>query len=286
MLRDGLFEASFVLEAVEIPPHGSGRPVHAVGEITDDGLPGAEVSLDSDVVPTARPPDVTDSDAVLLGPEEWDRMKGLAVAEHVGGRHLALTLGNSPMLDPDRLARQRIRKGRDVASRIDARNGRLEELIDDDSVRDTKSGWAREVQARPDADADQDIIGPETCSIGDRKMLAVVGGSRAAEMKPHAIPLVKIFQEAADLRAQCPFEGNMLDGNHVHLDASGAKSGRSLEADEAGADDDSVSAAADTLDQPARIVKRSKHQDVPMMETVAVQTSWLGSGREQQAVIR
>lgn len=100
-----LFKSSLILETVEIAPKGRSCPVNSIVEISEDGLSRANVALDANLVPAACAADVANRYAMLLCPEEWNRVKWLAVTEHVRRNHFSLALRNGPMLDPDWLAR-------------------------------------------------------------------------------------------------------------------------------------------------------------------------------------
>jgi hypothetical protein len=51
--------------------------------------------LDLDFVPVFGVSDIGEPEVILLGPEEWDRVKPFAVAKNVACRRLSLTLGHN-----------------------------------------------------------------------------------------------------------------------------------------------------------------------------------------------
>ena len=76
----------------------------------------------------------------MLAPEEGHGVEGLALAQHVARRGLALALGHDPVLDADRLAAVRIGPARDVAGGEDAGRAGLEILVDHDAAVDREPG--------------------------------------------------------------------------------------------------------------------------------------------------
>ena len=103
------------LQTIEIAiDRGDGE--HAtVAPITHQAILGLDVALNCDRVPAFGMADIVDRHVIVLAPEKRHRVEALFVPEHVGGRGLALALGDNPVLDPDALAGMRIGPARDVA---------------------------------------------------------------------------------------------------------------------------------------------------------------------------
>ena len=90
--------------------------------------------LDLDFVPVFGVSDISEPEVILLGPEEWDRVKPFAVAKNVACRRLSLTLGHNKVFDADSFAGEPVRLTRDVAGSEYAWDARLEVFVDDDAA--------------------------------------------------------------------------------------------------------------------------------------------------------
>src|SRR6185436_3984960 len=73
--------------------HRHGLPA-AFAQVADRTVALHDRAVDQDLVPILRMPDISNSEVVLLGPEEGDRIEGFAAAEHVARGGLALALGD------------------------------------------------------------------------------------------------------------------------------------------------------------------------------------------------
>ena len=84
-------------------------------------------------------PDIAEAEIVLFGPKERDVIERFTSAEDVVRRHLALTLGDDPMLHANSLTGQPVRPARDVAGGEDAWNAGFQVLVDGDAAIDRKA---------------------------------------------------------------------------------------------------------------------------------------------------
>src|SRR5580704_12276617 len=94
------FHGQLGLQAQQIAGN-RGQGKGAVAALVADRALPLEGAVNLDAVPLFCVTDVVDRDLVVLTPEERDRLEPYAVAEHVPGRRLALTLGHNPMFDTD-----------------------------------------------------------------------------------------------------------------------------------------------------------------------------------------
>ena len=112
--RDFALEFDFGAKTFEVAMDHCHRELAAIAQIGDGTVAGLDRAVDHDLVPFLRMTDIGNSEVVLLGPEEGDRIERFTAAEHVARGCLALALGNDEMLDADRLAAARIRPAGDV----------------------------------------------------------------------------------------------------------------------------------------------------------------------------
>src|SRR5205814_1398211 len=89
-----------------------------------------DFTVDHELVPRLRMTHVIDWHVVMLAPEERHGIEFLPAAEHVERSGLTLTLGDDPVLDPDRYATVWVGLARDVTRGEDAGYARLQMLID------------------------------------------------------------------------------------------------------------------------------------------------------------
>src|SRR6202040_1944315 len=103
---DRVFELDLGGEAVAITPDRQNRQLPAAMPVSHGAVLRLEPAVNLDPVPLPGMADIGEQKIVLLSPEERDGVEALAPPKHVTGRRLALTFGNDPVLDADRLARQ------------------------------------------------------------------------------------------------------------------------------------------------------------------------------------
>ena len=85
-----------------------------------------EPAIDLGLVPALGVPYVSDSEVILLTPEERHGVEPLAPTEHVARCGLSLALSHHPVFDPDALASEAVRPACNVARprRCPARSSR------------------------------------------------------------------------------------------------------------------------------------------------------------------
>src|SRR6185295_10595900 len=127
-------ELDFGEEAFVIAVHHGHGLLAAFAQIGDRAVALHDRTVDQDLVPFLRMPDIGDSEVMLLGPEEGDCIERFTPAEHVARRGLALALGDDKMLDADGLAAVRIRPAGDVPGGEHAWCAGLEEPVDEHSA--------------------------------------------------------------------------------------------------------------------------------------------------------
>ena len=218
-------------------------------------LPSSDPAISASV-PVLGVSDIAEAEIVLFGPEEWHVIEALAPAEDVVRRCLALALGDDPMFDANSLTGQPVGPARDVAGSEDAWNAALEVLIDDDTAIDREPRLFRQRDCWPHADPDDDEVGLKAFSAFQHHALLVYRGRCRAEVECHAMILMELAQEIADLRPQHFLHQDRLGPNHVDFDVPGTKRRRYFQANEAGADYDRTLCHQSAGDQSAAVSQR------------------------------
>src|SRR5579871_3605851 len=128
------------LEALQIAEDRGDCERAAAEAVAQEAILGVDVAVYGDIVPFLGVADTGDLHIVVLTPKERDGFEGLAPAEHIQRRDLALALRDHPVLDPDALAAVRVRPARDVAGGENSRHARLEHGVHRDAAVDGEPG--------------------------------------------------------------------------------------------------------------------------------------------------
>src|SRR6185437_1136192 len=216
-------ELDLCTEAFEIAMDHGDRELPASAPIGYGAVSTLQRSRDLGLVPMFGVADIGETEIVLFGPEEWDVIEALAPAEDIVRGCLALALGDDPMFDTNPLTGQSVGPARDVAGGEDAWNAALEVLIDDDTAIDREPGLFRQRECWPHADPDDDEVGLKAFSAFQHHALLVYRGRCRGEVECHAMILMELAQEIADLRPQHFFHQDRLGPNYVNFDVPGTK---------------------------------------------------------------
>ena len=132
---DGL---EVVDDVPDVDVHGRGD--HVVAQPEGDELAGVAVAAHDHRVVGVAVPDVLEADFVLVGEEVGQPIVGLMEAGGVAAGGAALVEGVGPVLGAHVAVVVRVPGVGDVAGGVDARDGGLEVLVDDDAVVDMQAG--------------------------------------------------------------------------------------------------------------------------------------------------
>src|SRR5271155_3970260 len=128
-----LLEIHLGFEALSVAEdRGRGEGL-SVSLVSKEAILLGDIALDRDLVPSLGMADVVDRDVVMLAPEEGSRRERRPVADHIERGDLALALRDNPMLDPNRLATDRIWPTRDIARGEYTGRARFEIGVDNDA---------------------------------------------------------------------------------------------------------------------------------------------------------
>ena len=105
-------------------------------------------------------------------------------------------------------------------------------------------------------------------------------------MKPHAVLLVDLAHEVADLGPEDGFHRAYLGRHDIDVEPACPQRRRYFEADKAGADHDRAPRALRSGDQRAAIVRAAQGVDMREFGPGDTESVWLGAGREQQRTPR
>ena len=196
----------------------------------------------------------------MRAPKEWNVIEPLARTEYVASCRLALSFGNDPMLDTNRRTTTTVRPARDVAGSVHALRARFEILVDDHTVVDAQSGILRQLQSRPDADADDDEIRGQALAATESDRVARNGFGGLAKMEHDAVLLVQRLDEFAEIAPHDALQRRRLGGDDVDraIRVASAERRGHLETDEAGAEHDDLLCSAGGRDQSAAVAKRAE----------------------------
>jgi hypothetical protein len=137
----------------------------------------------------------------------------------------------------DAVARARVGISGDVSRREDPRFARLEVLVDENAPFHGESGVGGKSVVRAYADPGNDDVRANVLAIVQRHGSSIDPACRAPEVKGHLVRFVQFTNEVAELWTHDPLQRAVLRRDDVHLQATHAKRGRDLEANEAGAED-------------------------------------------------
>ena len=118
----------------------------------------------------------------MLGPEERDSSKFLAVSEHVARRGMALTLGHDPMLDANLLPAIRIGPSRDVAGSQNRWLARFQIGVHAHPAIHGKSGSFGELDPWPHADPSNHKICLDRAAAFERHPFAIYAGRHVLQV--------------------------------------------------------------------------------------------------------
>ena len=159
-------------------------------------------------------------------------------------RDLGLVQRARPVLDAQPAAVERVCDVGDVAGGEDAGNARLQVLVDEDAVVDREPGRLGELDARGDADADDDEVAVDRAPVVQLDALDArfpgEGLQAGAGEQLDAVVAVDLGVEAADLAAEDVLERDLGAFDDRDLASDLARGGGDLGADPAGSDDDQV----------------------------------------------
>src|SRR5207302_10481199 len=112
---------------------------------------------------------------------------------------LAQSFGNHPMLHTNRRTPATVRQPADLAGSVHVFRARFEILVDAHTVVDAQSGILRQLQSRPDADADDDEIRGQALAATESDRVARNGFGGLAKMEHDAVLLVQRLDEFAEI---------------------------------------------------------------------------------------
>jgi hypothetical protein len=252
-------------------------------EITDRAIALLEVAYHPDLVPLLGMTDVVDRDVVVLAPEEGHVGKGLAPAENVACRPLALSLRDDPVLDANGAAMPDVGIAGDVARGEDAGGAGLEVLVDHHASLRREPRTLGQLSARVNTDAGDDDLRGDLRTVVEGHRFGVDPVDGVPEMKDDAMRFVQTPDEVAELRPQHPLQRPLLGRDDVHLEPARAQRRGDLEPDEAPPDDDRTMRVPCGVDDLPAVGVGSQVVHAALPRDWSRQPHRLGAGREQQS---
>jgi hypothetical protein len=116
------FPRRTLLERSPVSLHGRNRQKPSPLDKAHKSVAACKIALDLQIVPACSMPHVPNRKIEMLGPEERHRDVALAMAQHIEGGGLALSLGHYPMLDANPSTAVAIGPESDVAGGEDVRH--------------------------------------------------------------------------------------------------------------------------------------------------------------------
>jgi hypothetical protein len=139
------------------------------------------------------------------------------------------------MLDPDQVVALAI--ARDISGREMPGHRSLQVVVDEDAVLHVHSGCRGKCRAWRHPCADDEEVRRHATSVTERQCLAIERVHGCLQMEDHAAVPMQAGDEFAEFATEHSLHRNRLGRYHVHVQATCAQSGRSLHADETGADE-------------------------------------------------
>src|SRR5262245_54224099 len=211
-------------------------PLHIEGE----EIPCGRVAVEDDLVPVRGVADVQKSGVELSRPEEGHRIIRNGPSRHVARRDPPMLQRRPPVLDALALARQRRREARNVSGGVQAVGG-AQVFINHHAAVIGKFDSLEKISRWLDANPHYNQIGVDFFARLnlDRFNFASAVDSRdlLAESEPHAVVLVYLSEQRADLAAEGFLERRLIGRNDRYLQTASLQAGSRFHADETRADD-------------------------------------------------
>jgi hypothetical protein len=246
-------------------------------------------SLLSGEVSRGWAPGNLDPVTVLVGPDVRHLHRRLRKAEDVGGHNRRVLVRVGPVLDPHRLAVERVRPAGDIARRVDLREaGHAQPLVAADPVIERQSRRFQPLRRRPRADAHDDEIGGKHPPVGQRHAghrarigLQVINPDAGVQLD--AVPAVQVRELLSDHLTEQVGHWHRLRLDDRHRAAVLARGRGQFRSDEARSDDHDPRCLGQGRAQRERVVGGA--DGVHAAQVAVRQRSWHQAGRDDQAVI-
>src|SRR4030095_16384346 len=121
----------------------------------------------------------------VLTPEERNVTERRTEPQHVARDRLALTLGDDPVFDANRLPETCLRVARTITRRPDARGARAKKLVDEDAARAAQPRLFRKSGARAHTHAQHDKVGSEHAAVLELDAVRPDGARACLKVKTH-----------------------------------------------------------------------------------------------------
>jgi hypothetical protein len=131
---DGPLELDFRPQPFEIPVNQRDRQFPAPVPIRDRAVSRIKLSIDFGSIPSFGMADISETEIVLLGPEERDSLETFPSTQHIARGSLPLALRDNPVFDTNPLPSESVRPTGDVAGRKYSGNTRFQVLIHRDAT--------------------------------------------------------------------------------------------------------------------------------------------------------
>jgi hypothetical protein len=172
----------------------------------------------------------------------------------------------------------------------DVRIGSLHLIIDHDAAIDIEAGFVSEIDIRPDAGGNDDEVAIEDCPVLERDpFYAPIADNcrrRPAKQDADSKVLHLSQQISASIRIELPIHQRLHQMDDCDAAATDLQSARSLEAEQASADDHCSDAWARPFNELARIVQGSEYKNAISLQAVNRRHPRRAAGCQKQPVVR